>query len=368
MTLAKIFKSARFVITFLLITAFSPACGWLSDADRIVIAKTKDGVIRREDLKRTLRDMQPEERPFIKNRGDLLRVLEQIIDRQVKEKLAKQMQEEGKLALPRELAAQRFDMMYPRYIAMIQNAEKLGISDADRSAIQQEREMRIDKVEKEMLGEYAVMLRLKEEMDNGTLTATDEELLKEYELRKDDLRHFERVRFRGVLFPVDQPNASTIAAQTQERLRNGENPDTVISEFAAAGKGIPIDSVLENDPRKADRYGMFWQEASGAKIGDIVGPIFVRGWERAVQNAAGETVTEPIPDSFLVCKIIESAPSTPKTFEQAKEDLRPIVLYGKLIKKLREENGVEVYEKKLPDPSAYGASGPRSIFEEQVQQ
>lgn len=354
---------AKYVLLFLVLA--SGGCGWLSDADRIVVARMKDGVIRREDLKRTLREMLPEERPFIKSRGDLLRVLEQMIDKQIKNKLAEQLKQEGKIQVPRELAAQRFDAMYPKYITMIQNAEKLGISDGDRSSLEQEREMRIDKVEKDMLGEYAVMYRLKEEMDSGKLTVTDEELQKEYELRKQDLLHFERVKFEGILFPVDQPDASALAAQVQQRMAKGESPSNIVAEFAATGKGIPISSVLDNDPRKAERYGAFWQQASGAKVGDVVGPIFIRGWERASQNAAGETVSEPIPDSFLVCKILESAPPTPKTFEQAKEDLKPIILYAKLIKKLREENQVEIYEKKLPDPAAYGGSGPKSIFDQQ---
>ena len=340
-------------------------CGWLSDADRIVIARMHDRVIRREDLNRVLRDMQPEERPFIKNRGDLLRVLEQMVDRIVKEKLAEDLQKQGKLDMPRELAAQRFDMLFPRYISMIQNYEKFGLTEQDRAGLQQEREMRIDKIEKEMLGEFALLHRLQEEMKNGTLTATDEELRREYELRREDLYHFETVRFEGVIFPVQQPEASALAAKAQERMKAGERPDDIAAEYAATGKGVPIASAIENDPRKADRYGAFWQQVSGARPGDIAGPLYIRGWERAVTSESGEPASEPIPEAFLVCKIMDARPPMPKTFEEAKEDLRPILLYAKLVKKLREENGVVILEHKLPDPAAYGGAGPRSVFDQQ---
>jgi parvulin-like peptidyl-prolyl isomerase len=72
------------------------------------------------------------------------------------------------------------------------------------------------------------------------------------------------------------------------------------------------------------------------------------------QDAQGRPVQRRTPDGYIVFEVLQHVPATQKTLEDAKGDLAHDILYAKMIAKLRTDNGVEVYEDKLPDPSYIG--------------
>ena len=358
----KLFPVRLMVVVLL----FGTGCGWLADKERIPVARIGDEVIRREDLTRVLRRMLPEDRPFIRTRSDLLRVLENHIDGEIKQRLLAATQLETEV--PRELAAAYFDASHPEYRAAmnLEQAQELGLGQGEIEYYRSEREIRIDRIHEEMRGEAAVRQRIRKETESGELSVTDEEYMREYEYRKDQLRNYETVTFEGLVFPQAAPGAANLAANARNRILSGELVDDIAAEYAAAGTAIPMSSALERnpDPRMAPKFASFWQAATGASQGEVVGPVFISGWEIARRGPDGEAQSTVLPDSFLVCLITKAEPETPMTFEEAKRVLEPDILYAKMIRMLREENGVEVYEESLPDPAMYNPSGPRSIFDE----
>lgn len=347
-----------------LLTLFAAGgCGRLTDPDHIVVAKVGDRLVRRADLNEVLRNMMPEERPLIRTRGDLLRVLENHVDRLVKHKLAEDLQGQGKIRMPRELAAQQFDARFPSYRASLENADQMGLSNADKAFLEQERDLRIDRLQKDLLGEAAIYYRIREALEAGNLTITEQEFEEEFSYRKEELRHYEELVFEGICVPASQQGASTLATEVYNRMKAGEDVSALAAECETAGTGFPLNSGLPNDPGMAHKFGPFWEQASGAPPGAVIGPVFISGWEAARPAPDGQIESQRIPDAFLVCKVIQAVPERPKTLEEAKPELSVGIFYAKMIRKLREENGVEVYEDNLPDPAAYDSSAPRSVLD-----
>ena len=83
-------------------------CGQITDKDRIKVAKIGDKYITRGEIFRIIRDMPDTQRPMIRNRSDLLRVLNQYIDSRIKLPLGQHLAEEGKIEVPREVARETF--------------------------------------------------------------------------------------------------------------------------------------------------------------------------------------------------------------------------------------------------------------------
>ncbi len=356
--------TAILAITLVFIGGILTGCGWMADADRIVVARVGDEVIRREDLQNVLREMMPEERPIIRTRDDLLDVLEEHVDRKMKDKLVDIHEGSEEVHVPRELAAQRFDALFPEYRRYIMYGDQMELSPADVAFFETEREFRIDRMQRDMLGDAAIMFRLRQAVEAGELTVSEEELEEAYEERRDDLVNLETIVFDGIVFPGEVEGASTLATGAYERLREGEDVSALAAEYAAAGTGFPLSSELQNDPRTQDRFRTFWQQASGAEAGDILGPIAIRDWEVALIDDQNRVSSRPIPQAFLVCEVIESSPARPMTLDEARPLLEESVLYEKKKEQLYEEFGVEIYPEQLPDPAGFTEEGPRSVFDE----
>jgi len=63
------------------------------------------------------------------------------------------------------------------------------------------------------------------------------------------------------------------AAGGVRKLNAGAAPEDVAKEFAGSN-AIVIQAELENDPKK-QKFAPFWEAASGAKIGDVIGPVTI---------------------------------------------------------------------------------------------
>jgi hypothetical protein len=348
----------------MLTAALASGCGALVDKDNIRIAKFGDRFITRGELNEVIRNMPAEERPDIRTQADVRKALESYIDLLVKEELADQVEaQRGGPLISREMAAQRYYAEHPDQRNLdIENPEAVGLTAEHVAFMKEERELAIDRLEKKLRAEAAVMVRAEEEMKAG-MRPTEEEYQNEYEFRKDMLKNLEAIVFRGVYFPASQDDAIGKAAELRERLKAGEDLDTLITEYTTTKGGQPLESGIENNPALPKFYG-FWQQASGAKLGDVIGPIFIQGWDAIRQNEQGQAVGGRLPNSYLTCKIIEYRPESPKTYEQAKPDLTPPLCYAKVMRQLREAKGVEIYEDKLPDPSLYDEDRAKSIFDQ----
>ena len=349
-------------VGFLLAAIVSAAgCGFIADKDLIKIAKFKDRYITRGELAKVIRDTPDDERPIIRNKGDLLRVLNDYIDDLIKtpiaEEMQKQLEAQGKTLAPREAAMQRYfkEHAEDNYAAMYstENAEAAGMSQIQLDAAKAQIDLGIDRVLEKMRGEAAVAVRAMEAVKKGTLTITDEEYQQEYALRKDDLKKLEWMRFWSIRFPADMPNSETAAANVRKRLDAGESFEKLVEEYAARNPNFVLSSEIENNPGLA-KFQQFWLNASGAKKGDIIGPVFLPEYQiMSNPNAQGKAAVRDMPAAYLVLQVLDQRPETTFTIEEAKPKLAPFIFISKMTAQLRQEEGVEIYEDKLPDPAMF---------------
>ncbi len=343
-------------------------CGYLGDRNLIKIAKIKDRYITRGDLAKVIYDSQDEDPVIINNKGDELRVLNAYIDEQIKTPLAEEVEQElesqQKTLVSRDIAKQQYFKEHAEdefeSIYNAKNPELLGMTQAELDTRKQQIDLGIDRVLEKLKGDAAVAYRAVQAFKDGSLKITDEEYQREFNLRKEELNRLEWMRFRAFRFPADVPNSETEAANVRKRLDAGEMFETVFDEYAKKNPAWVIESEIENNPNLA-RFEGFWLNASGAKEGDIIGPVYLPEYQMMAEDAQGRRDVRNMPAAYLVLKVLEHRDPTPLTLDEAKPSLAPSILISKMMQKLRDDNGVEVYEKNLPDPAMFSDRQKRSL-------
>jgi hypothetical protein len=337
------------------------SCGFIADKDLIKIAKIQDKYITRGDLAKVIRDTPDDERPIIRNKGDLLRVLNDYIDELIKTPLSQDIEQkleaEGKTLVDRKAAMQKYfsehseDNYAEMYAA--ENGEAIGMNSIQLNAIKQQIDLAIDRVLEKMRGDAAVMLRAVEELKKGSLTITDEEFQREYALRKDELKKFEWMKFRALRFRTDMENAEGEAATVRKRLDAGESFDKLVEEYEARNKDFVLTSEIENNPGLA-RFQQFWSNASGAQKGDVMGPVFLPEYQiMSNPDSQGKASVVNMPAAYLVLQVQDVLPETTLSLDESKGRIAPSIVVSKMMAQLRQEAGVEIYEKNLPDPGVF---------------
>lgn len=345
-------QSARGVaIAALVLLALASSCGMIADKDRIKIATLNGKPITRGDFDKVLRDMSPKERPLIRTKGDLLTAVQNYLDKCVRYENAEQLVADKKIFVRRDLAEAILRVREPELFVDIQNPEDYKMKQEDMKYLEEDRQIRIDEMLKELEAEQGVLYRIDEAIQNSTITITEDEYKTEFDLRSAELMHPERLEFTGVLIPGATEEARAASVKAAQQLRAGTPPDDVVKEFADLKAQI-IQAELANDPTKT-KFAPFWQQAAGAQPGGVIGPIPIQGWTEATQDAQGKVTERPYPNGMLVCLITGRTEPTPKTLEEAKPELQHGILYGKVMEQLRKENGVQIFEDKLSDPGMY---------------
>lgn len=336
-----------------------PGCGNLTDKDLIVVAELNGEPIRRGDLRKLIRDMDDEERPIIHNRGDLLRVLNRYVDETLLDDVANELHAEGKIDVPREQATAIYFARNPedRVIYEIEDAQELQSEEFDVSAGQlaafkAEIDFKIDDVEQELLRESALQYLAQDALRTGRMTITDEEFQQEYKVFKDRLYFFERVGFVGIRFPAEAANAAEKAAEVRRALEQGTSFQRLLTAYHAANPDLVFESMIENNPT-LPQFKQFWDKVTGASVGDIYGPLFLPAHDIMEQLPDGTVQSKTYPAAYVVIQVTHHEPPKQKTWDQAKNDLAPVIVRRKMMQQLRDEYGVEVYEDKLPDPGRY---------------
>ena len=348
----------------------SSGCGFISDKDLIKIAKIDGRYVTRGELTKYLRELSDEDRPYIRNKGDLIKTLNDYVDSQIKLPLGKQISaqlaSQGKVLVPREQAMTRFfqdnkDNDFAKmYFA--KDPKEVGMSDEDLQHLRAMIDTRIDVVQERMNGEEAVKFLGVEDYRNKKMTIRDDEFQQEYSLQKETLKKLETIGFRAIRFPADTPNSTpeADAAAVRKRIDGGEDFDKVFAEYANLNPVYVIESTIENNPA-SEKFRGFWLTVSGAEPGVLLGPVFLPEYQLAAQNDQGGTRMETMPAAYLILKVLTHAPETTMTLDEAKSQLAPSIIVVKEMKKLREDHGVEVYEDKLPDPSLFSDQYRRSF-------
>lgn len=353
----RLMRWTEFVAVVVVCVVVGSGCGMIADPGRRKVAKIDDRYITRDDLFEVIRKLPDDERPVIQTKGDLLGALEDYINRELKAQQAERLVGEGKVHVPRDRAAYVYDMTHPESLMKISNPEDYSLTQNDLRFARDQREIGIDRELKRLQGERAILYLVEEGVTTGILEVSDEEYAEEYELRRFELMHPERATVRGLYFPVEREDAGASVAEARARLAAGEDVEAIIAALADKGGNV-LETRIVNDPQTAQKFGVFWEKASGAEAGSVVGPVFIRGWEKLEQDIRGTVKRQQLPDAYFVCKVLEHTPETPKTLEEAKVDLQITILYAKVMDRLRDQHGVEIYEDALPDPSIYDDAQP----------
>jgi hypothetical protein len=299
--------------------------------------------------------MPDDERPAIRNKGDLLHVLNTYIDDQVKDPLVPEFETQLKAMVPRQLAAQRFFAEHPdgnyEVVYQIQDPAAVEMTQATLDLEKQQIDLRIDRTEKKMKADAAVMLKAAQAYKNKELLVEDREFEQEYGFRKDELKSLEKMSFRAIRFLAAQPDSEKSASDIRRRIQAGEAFDALYKEMEARSPGYVIESTIENNP-KLERFRGFWMSVSGAEKGTVLGPVFLPEYQLMVE-VDGKQGSKNMPAAYLVLEVLDHVPERTLTLDESKQQLLPTILVSKMMKVLREQNGVEIYEDKLPDPSLF---------------
>lgn len=346
----------------------SSGCNRIADKDRIEIAKYDDRVITRGDLATMLREMDDSDRPKIRTKTDLRRVLNQYMDRQIKVPLGIQLASEGKIAVNRDQAREAYfkergddESMYRQMWAMdVDNtSEATPLMKEYNMTPQRIRSFKsliedgTDDMVKRMQGDQAVSYLAVEAYKQGGMKVDEDALQTEYDLRKDEFHQLERIHFLGIRVPASTPNALTVAGRVREEIDRGANFELLTADLRARSADAVIESDIENNPT-LDRFKGFWESASGAKAGDILGPVYLPEFQSYARDAQGQVKATVMPEAWVILKVLERFPEHEVSFEEAKPLLIPEILEGQMVGKLRQDHGVQIFEDRLPDPSMSG--------------
>ena len=353
-------------------------CGQIADKDRIRVAKVGDRYITRGDLFKLIREAPDAERPIIRNRSDLLRVLNQHIDSRIKLPLGRKLAAEGKVSVPREYAREQFfreagdeegqlramwQMEVPQPGVITLMMQLYGLTPELLQFNKDNIEEGTDRMIQKLQGEQAVEYLALEALQEGRISVDEAEIQREYAFMKDQMVTLEEISFLGIRFVADDEQALSQAAALQDRLAAGETFDELVEEFRKRGEeeqhAYVFRSEIMNNPT-VERFRGFWTAASGAGKGDILGPVFLPAYQQVVQDRTGRTQAVDMPAAYIVFKVLEHTPEGILDYEQARPLVVRPLLVAKIMHLLRDEHGVEIYENNLPDPSH--VQGPAALF------
>lgn len=342
-------------------------CGYIADKDRIVVAELDGRRISRGELYQIIREMPDNERPEIRNRGDLLRVLNSYVDEQIKIPLGKELNQKLDEAYRQALRAQareevfrlnedyNFRAIYAMAIPADGQAtpamQDMNITARGMQNMKDLIENNTDIVYEKMLGNFAVEARGLQALRDGQLAIPEEDVKREYDLRKGEFMSYEWMKFRGIRF-MSTPEGIAECAQVRQRIEQGEPFDALFTEYAAKDTRFVVESEIENNPA-LEKFRGFWENSSGAEPGAIIGPVYLPSYTQSIEETSGKITNVQMPDTYLVLQVVERRPPRPMSLDEARPTLVMPLATARMMEQLREEHGVIIYENMLPDISAF---------------
>lgn len=357
---------------------FALGCGQLIDRDNIRIARIGDRYITRGDLFKLIRELPDDKKPLIRSRRDYLRILNQHIDSLIKLPLGRQLAAEDKIDVPVEVARETYfresdseeeqrrhmwNMEVPPPGVVTPLMEVYGLTPERLRFYKDMIEEDTQRTRARMLGEQAVQYLAMEALQDGRITISESEIEREYGFMRDQLVTFEEISFVGIRFPAQVEDAAGQAARLRDRLAAGEDFEALVEEFAARSDEDGIDYIIRSDiinNPEMTRFRGFWDAASGAQPGDIIGPVYMPAYQQVIQDREGRTQTLAMPDAYILFQVVHRKPERQLTLEEARPMVIAPLLTAKMMHLLREERGVEIYEDRLPEPAH--APGPTTTF------
>ena len=350
----RLHRSLCKVATWLIVCAVS-GCGLITDKDRLQVATYRGEPISRGDLLKLIREMPDEDRPLIQTRADLLRTLNKYINDLIKEELSKELTKENRIQVSRDLARQAYFQKHPESLSVYQIhvPEDLGMTEGDVAAMKADIEFKIDDEVEVLLREAALQYKIQEAIKARAVTIEPEDFEREYMLREKELIQFESIDFIAFQFPTQAQNAVQEASRARQRMDAGESFDAVLESYVSDNPEMGMRSFLQNDPT-SEKFRPFWDIVTGCSVGDIIGPILLPPYDRAIPRQDGSFESRSMPAALLVLEVLEHTPQGNLSLEDARAEMAATILSRKLLEMLRAERGVEVFPENLPRPEGYG--------------
>lgn len=350
----------------LIALAFLGGCGKLVDKNNLRVAVMDGQPITRGDLYNYIRSFPENERPQIQNQGDLLQVLNRIIDERIKADLVATQGGSFPEGITREQAREEFfkslgdeqeqyravwGMEVPADGQATPLMQVYGLTAEGMQGMKQHIEQRTDEIYKRARGEEVLGMLAAVALQKGELQLDQKALELEYKFRQNQLKRPERVTITALRFPAT-PDGAAAAAGARKRMDAGENFDNLVAEFRAKDPSSVFQGGLQNDQRNQD-FNSFWAQAAGASVGIVLGPLFLPQTSQVATTPDGKQQNVTVPPSYLVCRVDAREEERALTLDEAKRIIGPPLVVAEMMKRLRAQHGVEIYEENLSSPGDF---------------
>jgi hypothetical protein len=358
----------------LLIAALASAgCGMLADKNNIRIAKIDGENITRGDLNSYIRSFPENERPQIRNHGDLLSVLNRMIDERIKARLVEEQGQNLPSMVSRDAAREQFfqslgdeqeqyraawGMEVPADGQSTPLMEVYQLTPEGLASLKDYIETRTDALYNRIRGDEVLALMVRDKVQRGEIELDEKALELEYKFRQSDLQRPESITFTGIRFEATAQGAEKAAA-VLSAMNGGEPFEAAVQRNQAENPASIVSGTLTRDANSA-RFESFWAQLSGAAVGTIAGPLFMPETQQVAIDPDGKQRPVVQPPSYMVCRVDAREDERVLTLAESKPILAPPLLIGAMMRELRAQHGVELYEDNLADPSEFsgGASKP----------
>ena len=349
-------------------------CGMIADKNNIRVAEMDGQPITRGDLNSYIRAFPENERPQISNQGDLLMVLNRMIDERIKENLATEQGGNLPQITSRDQAREQFFVslgdeqdQYRAVWAMEVPADgqatplmqTYGLTAQGMTDMKAYIDQRTDALLQRIRSEEVLMLMVANAVKSGELKVDEKALELEYKFRAGSLRRPESVTFTAIRFAASAEGGAE-AARTRQELDAGGNFDAVAAQYRGKDNSTVFQGTLQNNPQNT-QMASFWAQASGAAVGALLGPLFLPETQQVAVNPDGTQREVTSPPCYAVCRVDAREDERTLSLEESRMALAPPLLIAQMVRKLREQHGVKLYEENLSDPGDFAGSAEKPL-------
>lgn len=354
--------------------AGASGCGMIADKNNIRVAVVDGETITRGDLNDYIRSFPENERPQIANQGDLLMVLNRMIDERIKAELVAEQGDAVPSVISRDQIREQFfnslgdeqeqyravwNMEVPADGQATPLMEVYGLTADSLRTMKEFIEGRTEALYQRVRGDEIVGMLVADALQKGELKPDQKALELEYKFRAADLKRAEMVTITALRFEASQAGAAE-AAQARTAIEAGTPFDDFVKQLQAKNPALVFQGSLRHERGKGNLEG-FWAQASGAAVGSLLGPLFMPETQQVAVSPDGKQRQVTSPPSYVVCRVDAREDERTLTLQEAIPVIGPPLLIAEMVRKLREQHGVQVFEDNLADPSEFAGAGQKPL-------
>jgi hypothetical protein len=341
-------------------------CGMIADKNNIRVAVLDGENITRGELNDYIRAFPENERPQIANQGDLMMVLNRMIDERIKASLVAEQGDSVPSTISRDQMREQFfkslgdeqeqyravwNMEIPADGQATPLMEVYGLTADSLRQMKEFIESRTEAMYQRTRGDEIVAMLVADALQKGEIKPDEKALELEYKFRAADLKRPEMVTITALRFEASQAGAAE-AAQVRTAIDAGATFDSYLTQMQQKNPALVFQGSLRHERGKNNLEG-FWTQASGATAGTLLGPLFMPETQQVAISPDGKQRQVTSPPSYIVCRIDAREDERTMTLQEAVPIIGPPLLIADMVRKLREQHGVQVFEENLSDPSDF---------------